>query len=205
MDDDVLKGIRRIRPQAEIGLEDELGVGVGGALPSLFAGKVHLPEMRKTMAGGTVPLAHSSSRPGLTVLNPSTRGPLGPGVYASDNSNVYSRYGDNTYRFEVPRGDIFHGTGSRDIGDYFPNHNPTDLWRSQAERVAQVSGDKAAQVRDVFNKRWSEEGYQLFGDLSRIFGGDTIAQDVFRRAGFKGISGHVDGPEYLMFDPVQVQ
>ena len=43
MDDDILKGIRRIRPQAEIGLEGDFPVG--GALPGVFSGKVKLiPE-----------------------------------------------------------------------------------------------------------------------------------------------------------------
>jgi hypothetical protein len=39
-EDDLLKGVRRLRPQGEIGLEDALGGPGGPALPGVFSGKV---------------------------------------------------------------------------------------------------------------------------------------------------------------------
>jgi hypothetical protein len=64
VDDDVIKGVRRIRPQAEIGLEDALGGPGGPSLANLFTGKVDLPIQRRGFTA-----YHGSTNPDLTSLS----------------------------------------------------------------------------------------------------------------------------------------
>jgi hypothetical protein len=47
------------------------------------------------------------------------------------------------------------------------------------------------------------DGYPFFARLSQIYGSQEGAQKLLRDAGYRGISGNVDGPEIAHFDPVK--
>lgn len=148
-------------------------------------------------------LYHGSPTPGLTELNKSGRGPLGPGVYASDTPHTAGRYGPHEYKFEFPTSDIFQGMKNRDpaLGDV----NPYDVWRDQAKRVvAAADPDKQQAIQALFDKMWPEDGYPMFRELARLHGSDEAAQQLLNKAGYRGVSGFVDGPEYSLFDKVKL-
>lgn len=144
---------------------------------------------------------HGSPVQGLTHLLPSERGPLGSGVYATPLDTLAHRYAGEsgkTYSFEAPD-ELFHG----DKFGLGSDINPYELWREQGARLSEAApADKREQVSALFEKLWPGDGYPLFGRLANLLGGKDKAKDLFRRAGFKGISGFVDGPEVNIFDPV---
>ena len=44
---------------------------------------------------------------------------------------------------------------------------------------------------------WSNDGYPAYQRLRQLYGSDEAAQNLFKQAGFHGLSGLVDGPEVL--------
>jgi hypothetical protein len=148
-------------------------------------------------AGGR--LFHGSPTANLTELVPSSRGPLGPGVYASPLEGIADRYGGTRYQIPDENMDIFRGSGHRTDAEYYG-------WKSDVQRLKNaVEPEMQADIHPVIDKMWSGDGYPLFARLSQIYGGQEGAQNLFRRAGFKGISGLVDGPETLLFDKVPLR
>jgi len=106
------------------------------------------------------------------------------------------------YQFDVPQRDIFQGMKNR----FDDNTNPYDVWREQSSKLtAAADTDKKAYIKALFDKMWPEDGYPLFSDLARLFGSKEAAQGLFRKAGYRGLSGFVDGPEYVLFDEVPLK
>jgi hypothetical protein len=163
------------------------GMLMGGGMPMAEVGAVG-------SAGGR--LYHGSPTANLAELMASERGPLGPGVYTSPLEGVADRYGGT--RYQIPREDIdvFNGAGHRTDAEYYG-------WKSDTQRLKDaVEPDKRDQVHPIIDKMWSDDGYPLFSRLSQIYGSKEKAQDLFKRAGFQGIAGQVDGPETLLFGNV---
>lgn len=164
------------------------------------------PAVPANAFGMGMKLYHGSPSPNIERLMPSDRGPLGPGVYATPTENLAQRYANRDgdgylYDLEAPD-EIFHGTRNPEWdGDV----NPFQVWRDQKSAVMAVAPDnKRAEIEKLFDKLSYDDGYPFFARLSNLMGGDTEAQALLRKAGFKGISGFVDGKEVLMFDPVNV-
>lgn len=177
-----------------------LGAGVrdrsaGGLLGGAgMAALAALPMASKAAKG--IRAYHGSPIKGLKELLPSDRGPLGPAVYMTPNSGVASRYGENVYDSELNQADIFHGMGRTGLDS---SQNPYQIWRDQGSRLAGVAGDKAGDIVQLIEKLGPSDGYRFFRDLSGIMGSDQAAQNLLSSAGFKGISGHIDGPEIALF------
>ncbi len=155
------------------------------------------------LATGGAPLRayHGSSTAGIAPgeLIPSQRGPLGPAVYLSPMEPVARRYAGEAgtlYERDLNREDLFHGMKQRDA----PDVNPYDTWRSQQARLVDAAPpDKKQAVSALFEKMWPDDGYPLFHELSRMFGSQEAAQDYLKSAGYKGITGNIDGPEIAWF------
>lgn len=147
---------------------------------------------------------HGSPRADLTALQPSTRGPLGPGVYLSPAEQVARRYAGETgrvYATDIPDTSLFHGIKSRDSAI-----SPYQVWRDQSARLVDAvpTGQKAA-VAELAGRMDPSDGYPFFARLSQLMGGQDKAQELLKSAGFKGMTGHVDGPEIVHFGPLPLQ
>lgn len=147
---------------------------------------------------------HGSSQEGLTELRPGERGPMGPATYLSPNDMVAGRYGPNLYEADVPN--IFHGLGSSGFAD--SSINPYEVWRTQlAQLLDAAEPARRAEIAAIAERMHPQDGYPFFRRLVNLYGSEEAAQALFRRAGFDGISGHVDGPEIAIFGnlPVRAQ
>jgi hypothetical protein len=139
---------------------------------------------------------HGSPVEGLDRIRPSERGPLGPAAYLSPNNQVAGRYGQHLYEADVPN--IFHGLGS--VGFQDRDVNPYEVWRQQtAQLLAAADPDKREELAAIASKMHPEDGYPFFRRVAVLMGSESAAQDLFKRAGFDGISGHIDGPEVAIF------
>lgn len=161
-------------------------------LAKALAGMVERDAAKKA----ALEVYHGSPVAGLRELRASDRGPLGPGVYFSPNSNVAQRYGSNLYKHKIDPGEIFHGAGKSTLG---PDENMYEIWRQQAARLNAVAGEHAPAISARMEKLWPEDGYRFFADLAHMTGSKEQAQALLQRAGYQGIAGHVDGPEIAMF------
>jgi hypothetical protein len=140
------------------------------------------------------PLMHGSPRAGLTELTPSVRGPLGPGVYTTPAPNVAGRYAGEGTTYTLPQRsrDIYNGLGHR-YGDY------AGTQADKARLIAAAEPQNREAIANLIERTYGE-GYPLYARLrGDIYKGDEGAQSLFKRAGFEGLSGHVDGPEVLLF------
>ena len=141
-------------------------------------------------------LYHGSPAKGLTELAPSTRGPLGPGTYTTPAPQVAGRYaGEAGTMYELPQQtrDVFRGHGHRTDAEYFG-------YKDDVQRLLNaVEPEKRPAVEEIMGKMWSGDGYPLYQRLRSLYGSDEAAQGLFKKAGFQGISGQVDGPEVLLF------
>jgi hypothetical protein len=151
------------------------------------------------VAGTSVryPLFHGSPETGLTELAPSTRGPLGPGVYTSPAKGIANSYAGpsgKVYQLPDAKRDIFLGHGHRTDEEWFGHKN------DKKRLVAAAEPDKRAAVQAILDKGWSNDGYSIYQNIMRLYGGDAPAQTLFKKAGFQGVSGLVDGPELLLFE-----
>jgi hypothetical protein len=148
-------------------------------------------------------LYHGSPLKDLTELNPSARGPLGPGTYATpDSINIAKRYaGDDGKVYQLPREDmdIFRGAGHRTDAEYEGFKNDKNRLMKAVEPEMQDT------VIPLIKKMWSGDGYPLYWSLRKAYGGDEGAQNLFKRAGFEGLSGQIDGPETLIFGKVSLK
>lgn len=149
-------------------------------------------------SGVRTQLYHGSPRTNIAYVNPSARGPLGPGVYTTEAENVARRYAGADGRvYEMPEQtrDIYRGHG----------HRTDDEWRGfkedQARLLAAAEPEKREALAAILDKMWSGDGYPTYQRVRALYGNDEAAQQLYRKAGFEGISGQVDGPETLLFGP----
>lgn len=155
------------------------------------------------LGGGS--LFHGSPQTNLSTLTPGPRGPFGPAVYASPVQGVAARYAGElgrTYAIKNADGEIFHGLGS----SYLPSGvNAYDLWKTQTQKLMDAAPPELKRpIGETAIKLLPQDGYALFGNISRMLGSKEAAQALFQKAGFAGVSGHVDGPEVALFNNQQV-
>jgi hypothetical protein len=164
-------------------------------------GAGNYPKAGLNMAMALIPgpnLGHGSPVKGLSKLKKSERGPLGPGVYTSPSGNVTDRYAGaagQTYTMPDEFYDVYTGAGHDRID------NGWEGFKQDKKRLlAAAEPEKKKEIAAMLDKMWSSDGYPLYAKLRGMYGGDDGAQALFRRAGFDGLSGHVDGPETLLFN-----
>lgn len=162
-----------------------MGTGAFGAVPRGAIGSTF-----------SHPLYHGSPKSGLNILEESTRGPLGPGVYSSPAEQIAGHYagqGGTLYELPQKNRDIYRGIGHKTDDEWFG-------FKSDKDRlVAAAEPAKRSEVSSILDKMWSGDGYPAYQRLVHLYKGDEGAQALFKRAGFEGISGLVDGPEVLLF------
>ena len=181
------------RQQATQGTMMDRAADLGGLV---MGGSYAVPKPRGAITSGfSEPLYHGSPQSGLTEIAPSTRGPLGPGVYTTPADNVARRYGGEMYELPQRTRDIYRGHGHRSNDEWYGYKD--DMKRL----VAAADPDKRPAVQELVDKMWSGDGYPLYQRLRSLYGSDEAAQGLFKRAGFEGLSGQVDGPEVLLFAP----
>ena len=146
-------------------------------------------------------LYHGSPVAGLTTIKASQRGPLGPGVYTSPASQISGHYaGEGGTVYKVPHEslDIYRGEGHRTDDQWFG-------YKDDKRRLLEALPDEHRATLEPFIERmWSGDGYPTYQEMRRVLGGDEAAQAVFKKAGFHGISGQIDGPETLIFGDVNL-
>lgn len=155
------------------------------------------PQANAVGSGFTGKLYHGSPETNLPHINPSERGPLGPGVYTTPHENLAQRYaGPDGRVYERPAEglDIYRGNGHRTDDEYF------GFKRDKERLVEAAEPEMRDAVAQIMDKTWGE-GYPLYGRLRNLYKGDEGAQALFKRAGFDGLSGIVDGHEVLLFGP----
>jgi hypothetical protein len=146
---------------------------------------------------------HGSPTSGLTALKPGERGPFGAATYLTPNRGYAERYAGpagNVYEAQV--GNVFDGM-------HWPSDssvNPYDVWRNQTAKLVDAAAPEHKQaIADLAAKLQPRDGYPLFSRIAQMHGSNEAAQDLFRRAGFDGVAGHVDGPEIAMFGDVPLK
>jgi hypothetical protein len=160
------------------------------------------------MAGipGKAPLKlhHGSRTAGLRELKPSEAGTgaLGPGVYGTPFRHTAERYGDNVYDLTAPD-EIFYGAGER-WDDIPSSMSKYQVWRDQVEELAAANPEQADMIRAAGDKMLYD-GYPFFRKLAYEMGSKEAAQELYKRAGYKGLSAMVDGPEVVMFDSIPLE
>jgi hypothetical protein len=163
----------------------------------LMGGSYAAPKPKGAITSGfSDPLYHGSPQAGLAELMPSVRGPLGPGVYTTPVEHVAGRYAGeagNMYQLPEKTRDIYRGHGHRSDDEWFGYKD--DMKRL----VAAAEPERRQAVEELVGKMWSGDGYPLYQRLRSLYGSDEAAQGLFKRAGFDGLSGQVDGPEVLLF------
>jgi hypothetical protein len=172
------------------------------AAAGLSAGSELTPFAKLAMA--MIPAYHGSKLKGLTDIAPSPRGALGPGAYFTPNKNVAAQYAGpegRIYDTQIDDATIFQGIRSNDS-----SVNPYQVWRDQTARLVDAAEPEMKQaISDIATKMDPNDGYPFFVRLAQLYKSEDGAQDLLKRAGFKGISGVADGPEIAMFDNVPVK
>jgi len=205
---DLSQNVMAGNPLAAAGSLAGIGLGAMGVIPGARAPAAVAREasgvgrVAQALADApTMQAYHGSPVAGLAELTPGKSGPFGPATYLSPNSGVAGRYGANLYTADIQPAQLFQGLGSR----YLPsNISSYDVWAEQAARLGAAAGDQGAALEKVVAKLWPEDGYGAFHRLWEITGSKEAAQALLQRAGFRGISGHVDGPEVAIFGRVPV-
>ncbi len=158
---------------------------------------MHGAPLAVAMAGLPAPLRHGSPVKGLRNLLKSERGPMGPGVYSSPSDQIAGHYaGPKGEVYEIPdRGlDVYTGAGHRTDEQWYGYQKDKERLIAAAEPEMQEG------VAAIVHKMWSGDGYPTYQHIRGLYGSDEAAQNLYRRAGFHGISGLVDGPETVLFD-----
>ncbi len=141
-------------------------------------------------------LYHGSPNTDLQSLSESTRGPLGPGVYTSPAEGIAKSYaGERGKIYELPPKDrdIYRGHGHRTDEEWF------GFKEDKTRLLAAAEPEKRAELSKILDRMWSGDGYPTYQRIMHLYGGDEGAQALFKKAGFHGVSGLVDGPEVLLF------
>lgn len=171
-----------------------VNAGAAPITPEATAGALTAEEtaarakLAETMLG-----YHGSPKAGLTELNASGRGPLGPGVYVSPNTNIAKKYsGDTGTVYSVPIGDkkIFPGGSKADYAEF---------QTAKEALSAAVEPEYKGAIQPIIDKMQKGDGYPTFARIAQIYKSNEGAQNLFKRAGFEGVSADVDGPEILLF------
>jgi hypothetical protein len=161
-----------------------------------MVGGLAAPRPKGSVGSGfNYPLYHGTDASDIAVIKESQRGPLGPGVYATPAESVARRYGQNVHELPAVDRDIYAGSGTRTDAEF------AGFKRDQERLAAAAEPDKRAAVQNILDKTWTDDGYNAYWQLRQLYGGDEGAQDLFKRAGFNGISAIVDGPEVVLFGP----
>jgi hypothetical protein len=172
-----------------------------GMVPVVGSG-VRLAQKGAQEAANALRVYHGSPNANLTELVPGARGPFGPAVYMSPVEHVAQRYAGPSgtmYERSINPDDIFHGIKSSDS-----RVNPYEVWRQQTARIVDAaSPDKKEAVRALAEKMDPSDGYPFFARLSQLYGSQEEAQKLLKSAGYKGISGLVDGQEIAFFESVR--
>jgi hypothetical protein len=164
-------------------------------------------ERAETAQGQDLPapqrLYHGSREANIPEIRRSERGPLGQAAYLTPNrgtAEIYAGEKGVVHEADVAE-DIFQGMRSRDS-----SVNPYAVWREQSERLlGAVEPEHRAALGEMLEKLHYDDGYPLYRRIVNLYKDEGAAQDLFRRAGYKGISANVDGPEVAMFDPVKTR
>jgi hypothetical protein len=177
----------------------EEGISRATDLAGMVMGGTSFSAPRGALGSGLVdPLYHGSSRGGLLELNPSVSGGLGPGVYASPARQIAERYAWKdvpVYQLPQKTRDVYRGHGHRTDEEWF------GYKADNARLLAAAEPEKRKEIEDILSKGWSNTGYETWSQIRRLYKNDEdAAQNLFKRAGFEGISGLVDGPEVLLFE-----
>lgn len=173
------------------------------AAGGITVGSMPMPKPANSLTMG-LKLQHGSPKKGITELvpGPEGTGALGPGVYGTPASNVAQRYGDNVYSFEAPD-EIFLGSGS--AWDEIPsNVSKFQVWRDQVAKLVEANPEHADVIKAA-GEKMVYDGYPFFRELAYKLGSKEKAQEVYKRAGYKGLSAMVDGPEVVVFGSVPVK
>jgi hypothetical protein len=166
------------------------------ALTAMGGSSVVPAEANAVGTGIRTRLYHGSPRADLKALEPSTRGPLGEGVYTTPHEGLAGRYAGEegrTYALPERERDIFLGHGHRTDEEW------AGFKRDKERLLEAAEPDKKQELSALLDRMWSGDGYPTFARISQMYGGDAKAHELFRRAGFEGLSGQVDGPEVLLF------
>jgi hypothetical protein len=153
---------------------------------------------------GAIRLYHGTPKTGLDELVPSPEGTgaLGPGVYGSPfrhTAEIYAPEGGAVYEFDAPE-NIFLGAGNS--WDDIPSSvSSYQVWRDQVAKLAEANPEQSDMIRAAGDKM-IYDGYPFFRELAYRLGSKEAAQELYKRAGFGGISAMVDGPEVVLFDRV---
>lgn len=173
--------------QSDIDLAQAIGGGFVGSL-----GKF----------GDLPALFHGSPEAGLTHLRASTRGPLGPGTYATPAPQIargyYAGEGGTVYQIPQSEGlDIYTGAGHRTDAEYYKYKN------DKARLLAAAEPENRQAIKGILDRMGASDGYPIYQRIyQEVYKDEGAAQDLFKRAGFHGISGQIDGPETLIFGDV---
>jgi len=175
----------------------EEGIGRAADLGGLVMGGTFGGAPKGSIGSGFAdPLWHGTPKQGLTHLEPSTRGPLGPGVYTSPAEQIAKGYaweGGPLHQLPEKTRDIYRGHGHRSDAEWY------GFKEDKARLLAAAEPEKKEAVSKILDKAWSNDGYSVYGNLRNLYKGDEGAQGLFKKAGFEGLSGLVDGPETLLF------
>lgn len=175
------------------------GAGLGAAMMGMA-----IPGTAKGVSDGAESVVrgyHGSKVPGLSTIKPqSTRGALGPGAYFTPLRNLAERYGSEVYEADLPG--VFNGMGSAGVGS---DVNHFKRWRDETAKLVEAAPpEQREKIKEIAGKYFSGDGYPLYVSIAQAFRDEGAAQELFRSAGFKGLSGVADGPEVVMFGPVSV-
>jgi hypothetical protein len=179
---------------------------MNNGLPSAAGSGIAPAAVRagETMLGsGPIRAYHGSPQTELKELRPSERGPFGPAAYLSPAEQVAQRYarGGRVYETDIEPSTIFDGMHWQASSDV----NPYQVWRDQTAKLVEAAEPEMKQsVAELASRMDPRDGYPFYTRLAQLYRSDSGAQDLLKRAGFRGIAGHVDGPEIAIFDPLQV-
>lgn len=188
------KLVKPVAKKAAKGVARLIGDVVGEAAPSVS-------KIADAMEGAPMVAYHGSPKTDLSSVRTSERGALGPGAYFTPNEGVAARYaGPEGKTYAADLSGVFDGM-------HWPRNssvNPYQVWRDQVAKLVEADPKRAEEIGAIAAKMQPQDGYPFFKRIAAMYGSEQDAQDLFRKAGFKGVAGHADGPEIAMFDDVPI-
>ena len=188
------KLVKPVVKKATKGVARLIGDVVGEAAPSVS-------KIADAMEGAPMVAYHGSPKTDLSSVRTSERGALGPGAYFTPNEGVAARYaGPEGKTYAADLSGVFDGM-------HWPRNssvNPYQVWRDQVAKLVEADPKRAEEIGAIAAKMQPQDGYPFFKRIAAMYGSEQDAQDLFRKAGFKGVAGHADGPEIAMFDDVPI-
>ena len=188
------KLVKPVAKKAAKGVARLIGDVVGEAAPTVS-------KIADAMEGAPMVAYHGSPKTDLSSVRTSERGALGPGAYFTPNEGVAARYaGPEGKTYAADLSGVFDGM-------HWPRNssvNPYQVWRDQVAKLVEADPKRAEEIGAIAAKMQPQDGYPFFKRIAAMYGSEQDAQDLFRKAGFKGVAGHADGPEIAMFDDVPI-